>query len=397
MSILENGLVTLTSTFDDPGIADSHSVVIDWGDGSPTTPIQLDDGERSFTASHRYLDDAPSNTPSDDYAVIVRVTDDDGDHGYGEATVTVDNVAPEILAFTGTATLTQPASESDVITVSGLFRDLGSLDTHSASIDWGDGTHSVATMLQSDGEFTAEHVYGTAGIFDITVTLSDDDTGTDVATTTAVVSGVGIVGEQLYIVGTSGDDHVTINQQGNGTLKVHADFLTNGNFVTVPAADVGQIVAYLLDGDDTLNMAGNIELPSILNGGAGNDQLKAGRGPVVMLGGAGDDELHGGKGRNVIIGGLDEDRLKGGKDDDVLIGGTTTIDDDEDAIWTLLAAWSSNGSYDDRVTAIDSLFTVMDDSQQDELEGHSGRDLFYSGLNDTLKDVKTKKDVEQVR
>lgn len=395
-SIQENGTVTLTGTFDDPGILDTHDVVIDWGDGSPTTTVRLSEKERGFTASHQYLDDAPSNSPFDDYSVTVQVTDDDGDRGTGETTITVVNAIPTIESLSGTATFTQPASESDAVTISGDFSDLGSLDTHTATINWGDGTNSPATIIQADGTFTADHDYGSAGVYEITVTLSDDDSGTAVATTTAVVSGVGIVGDRLYVIGTPGDDHVTINQQGNGTIKVHADFLKSGKFVTVPAQDVRQIVAHLLDGDDFLSMAGNIALPSILHGGAGDDQLKAGRGPAVLLGGAGNDELQGGGGRNVIIGGLDEDRLKGGNDDDVLIGGSTNIDEDEEAIWALLATWNSNASYDNRVAAIDSLLTVSDDSEEDELKGHSGRDLFYQGLEDSLQDVKTKKDVEQV-
>ncbi len=98
----------------------------------------------------------------------------------------------------------------------------------------------------------------------------------------------------------------------------------------------------------------------------------------------------------MIIGGLGEDRLKGGNHDDVLIGGATNIDEDDDAIRALLATWNSSESYDNRVAAIDSLLTVSDDSEEDELKGHSGRDLFYQGVGDFLQDVKAKKDAEQV-
>ncbi len=47
-SIQENESVTLSASFIDPGLLDTHEVVIDWGDGSETTTIQLPAG---FTVS----------------------------------------------------------------------------------------------------------------------------------------------------------------------------------------------------------------------------------------------------------------------------------------------------------------------------------------------------------
>jgi Ca2+-binding RTX toxin-like protein len=104
----------------------------------------------------------------------------------------------------------------------------------------------------------------------------------------------------------------------------------------------------------------------------------------------------GGSGRSILIGGLGRDRLVGGSGDDVLIGGRTTADHNDAALLLALAEWTSVASYEDRVAALDSLLSVLDDLEEDKLTGSSGRDLFFSGLNDDLIDVKPKKDAETV-
>src|SRR5262249_43590356 len=73
-SINENGTVTVSGSFHDPGTGDAHTVTIDWKDGSPTT-LSLAAGIYTFSASHQYLDDTPSGTASDVFSVRVRVLD----------------------------------------------------------------------------------------------------------------------------------------------------------------------------------------------------------------------------------------------------------------------------------------------------------------------------------
>ena len=49
-TINENDSTTLSGSFTDPGAADTHTVVINWGDGTPNTTINLAAGVLSFTA-----------------------------------------------------------------------------------------------------------------------------------------------------------------------------------------------------------------------------------------------------------------------------------------------------------------------------------------------------------
>ncbi|MEX1027189.1 MAG: hypothetical protein WD049_04180 [Candidatus Paceibacterota bacterium] len=153
-----------------------------------------------------------------------------------------------------------------------------------------------------------------------------------------------------------------------GTIRVHADFLPSDKFKDFPAADVDRIMAFLGDGDDHMNVAGNVQIPVLIDGGAG------------------DDHLTGGSFRNLLIGGTGQDRLVGGRGDDVLIGGS--INHDQETLQLALAAWASDNSYEDRVPAMADLLEVIDDEEHDKLTGAAGHDLFFSGLGDNLSDAK---------
>lgn len=92
------------------------------------------------------------------------------------AEVTVQNVAP-------TLTLGGDASERVAagapVTLAASFTDPGD-DTHSATIDWGDGTSTDLDVVTGDG-FEVSHVYTAAGAYIAVVTVLDSDGGTDSA------------------------------------------------------------------------------------------------------------------------------------------------------------------------------------------------------------------------
>ena len=440
-SVFESGTIIVTGSFSDPGSLDEQVLTVDWDDANDTVDSMFALGPRgglivgdTFTSSsdaavltvtaisgdtvtfavsdHQYLDDgdAPGNsTPSDISHILVTVSDDDTGVGQGSVDVQVENVIPELVpnSVVISATKDNKAEVGEVVSLSAEFTDLGVLDTHTVAIDWDDGTTSNSLLDPGDfntfmdsgadtGSFTASHTYATGGIYKLTITVIDDDTGQVTTTTDAWISGVRTADGILQIIGTGGSDHVTINRQGNGILKVHADFLHNGNFESSNASDVDKIVAYLCEGDDHLTIAGNVDIPAIIHSGAGNDHVNAGGGPSVLLGGAGSDMLVGGGGRDFIVGGVGEDRLVGGNGGDVLIGGATGADDDDDALMQLLGVWTSPDNYETRVAAVDLLLSVTDDDDEDVLTGSAGRDLFYDGLGDVLTDLKTKKDTETV-
>jgi hypothetical protein len=106
----------------------------------------------------------------------VTVTDADGSRS-DTAPFTVTNVAPTIGT---TDSLLSPVPIGTSKTASVPFSDPGVLDTHTATVVWGDGGTSTATVAESGGAgtITAAHAYTAAGLYPVTITVSDDDGGT---------------------------------------------------------------------------------------------------------------------------------------------------------------------------------------------------------------------------
>jgi len=201
-AIDENGSVTLTGNFADPG-ADTHTVVIDWGDGTDTTTLQNSDiTNGTFSASHQYLDDDPSQTSQDDYTINVTVTDDDTGPGGQTTTITVVNVTPEL-----TVPSTVNVSAQGEVTISGTVSDVGSLDSHTLNVVWGDNDPSqprTADIDPATGEFTISHRYNgnpdpTNPVADIPIlfTLDDDDGAIVEVTVTGTVPSEGLSGVEF--------------------------------------------------------------------------------------------------------------------------------------------------------------------------------------------------------
>lgn len=391
-TVLDEGdPLNLSGSFVNIDTLDTHQVVISWGDGSANTILDLVVGARDFATMHVYRDDNPTGTAADGYMISVTVTDQDDGSGTAGANVTVNNVEPVIQVFESDATFAVKGEEGEPVTVMGSFTDVGILDTHSAMVDWGDGTVEAVALVQGMGSGTIQgsHAYAVGGVYTVTLTVTDDDTGSHQASTLAVITGVGLSNGVLYVIGSAEDDTAHVQQTGPGTIKVHASFISEP-FREFDADDVDQIISYLCQGDDHLTIAGKVSVPAIVHGDGGEDHLHGGGGPTVLLGGSGDDMLIGQSGSDILIGGTGRDRLVGGSGDDLLIGGSTTFDHNQDAALAgALLLWTDPlASYEERSAALDAYLTVLDDGEADKLTGAAGSDLFYAGLDDIVTDRK---------
>ncbi|MGN6133949.1 MAG: hypothetical protein ACTHOU_05575, partial [Aureliella sp.] len=399
-SVDENGVVHLTGTYSDVGTEDTHTLTINWGEGVPQTVVVTGG---SFDIPHQYLDDNPTETGSDIFTIGVTLADDDTDSVSSSTTTTVTNVLPVMVDFNSSSPECGGAAEGDLISVLGVFTDIGTQDTHVATIDWGDGTGSASvtvTEAAGSGTVTANHVYASGGIFTITLTLTDDDGGTIVTTAQADITGAGVNNGILYVIGTDHDDQVTINA-AKDTYKVHSNFYPSGApFKTFDQAGITQIVVVMCDGNDQVQVAGNITTPTILDGGDGDDKLNGGAGNNIIIGGDGADELLGGSGRDLLIGGVGSDNLTGNSGEDLLIAGWTDFDGNYAALAAIMAEWSrtdaANGSYEMRrdrlsgsqaggLNGVNLLTTgaggsVHDDAAADKLNGSAGRDLYFAEI-----------------
>jgi PKD repeat protein len=217
--INENGFATLNLSFDDPGTLDVHTVEIDWGDGSAPQVFAVPAGDRTFAATHQYLDDNPSGTAVDAYTALVKVRDDDGGEAIGSATVTVSNVAPSNIVVSPVATIT---AEGTQVNLAVSFTDPGSQDTHQVEINWGDGV--VTTGAAAGNSFSASHAYGDNGTYPIIVKVIDDDGGVGFGSAAAFVSNVAPSNVQVAPI-ASVDEHgfasLFLTFDDPGTLDSH--------------------------------------------------------------------------------------------------------------------------------------------------------------------------------
>jgi len=185
----EGSVVSVVVSVTDPG-SDSHTVLLTWGDGTSAS-YQMAEGVKNattITATHTYADDNPSQTPSDTVIAKVSVVDDDLGSASSSASVVVNNVAPVVHAGADF-----DLNEFGSVTVHADFTDVGLQDTHGYVVNWGDGTSTpfhAATTVNGAGSFTESHQYGDDGVFTITVSVGDDDTGQGSDTATATVHNV---------------------------------------------------------------------------------------------------------------------------------------------------------------------------------------------------------------
>lgn len=125
---------------------------------------------------------------------------------------------------------------------------------------------------------------------------------------------------------------------------------------------------------------------NLLNGGPGND---------ILVGKDGADTLIGGQGRDLLFAGLGGDTLNGDADDDLLIAGTTSYDDTNSSLNTILTEWGGANTYTTRIANLHAGIsginlnagsTVLDDGVVDTLTGGSAMDWFFAALGDTVTD-----------
>jgi hypothetical protein len=181
-SINENDTVTLAGAFSDPYdyTSGSHTITIDWGDGSATTILTVAGGAGVFNVpsgvTHQYLDDNPTATATDSYTISVTVTDSGGLSGVGITSITVNN-APAVI--TGVMGPIEPIALGGAATLTATFTDVGSQDTHSCTFQWNDGTPATTVNAAGTGNGTcsATHSYVVSNVYQVDVTVTDDDTG----------------------------------------------------------------------------------------------------------------------------------------------------------------------------------------------------------------------------
>jgi hypothetical protein len=177
-------------------IDEGHDAVLDasgsWDADQPAGTLRYEwdlDGDEVFgeTGSEAIRGDELGMYPTFSVAgvdgpssvtVTLRVTDNAGEFREDIAEITVNNVPPTVEAGND-----QTADEGESVSLLAAFHDFGTLDTHTATIDWGDGIVEAGTVAEDSGSGTVSgsHVYADNGEYAVTVTVTDDegDSGSD--------------------------------------------------------------------------------------------------------------------------------------------------------------------------------------------------------------------------
>jgi uncharacterized repeat protein (TIGR01451 family) len=157
----------------------------------------------------------------------------------------------------------------------------------------------------------------------------------------------------LIVTGTNKSDVIVIEERpaNHSQIRVTVNGQLKGFY---NKSDVQHIVAFGLNGNDTIIVGWNLEQNATLFGGAGTD---------FLFGGAGQDAIDGGAGNDHLFGGWDNDMLCGGDGNDLLYG---QFNDD------FLGGDAGN----------DFLYG---EGGNDQLQGGTGNDYLFGGVgNDRL-------------
>jgi VCBS repeat-containing protein len=285
-AINEGDLVTILGSFTDPGLLDTHTATINWGDGTATEalPVTEAGGAGTVVASHTYADDNV-------YIATVTVTDDEGASSSDTLTVSVANVPPRVEAgvdrtIDAGESITLPALFTTEVpnaafgrvafqSVAGSLVDPGAFDSHTATIDWGDGTvetapleeHTFAPLgspAEISGAVRGTHLYASGGNFRVLITVTDNAGGVGSASfmvavnsdtdPTATFSDSGPVSE-----GSTATVSFTNPSEPSG-LKYSYDFDNDGVFdITDSDSPTATVPTnFLTDGPGTHIVAGRI-------------------------------------------------------------------------------------------------------------------------------------------
>ncbi len=250
-NVNEHGSTTLTGTIVDPSTQDTFTLEVNWGDGTVES-FTYAAGTTTFSESHQYLDDNPTGTPSDNFTIKLKLTDDDTGVGSAETTIVVSNVAPLLTGVSATN-----VNEQSSTTLTGTIVDPGTQDTFTLEVNWGDGVIESFTYAAGTTSFSETHQYpddnptGTPNdTYTIKLKLTDDDTGVGLAETTIIVTNLAPViaeiapqslaeGALFSLTGSGGslatftdtglqDTHAAVIDWGDGT-QVDALTVTQGS------------------------------------------------------------------------------------------------------------------------------------------------------------------------
>lgn len=197
-------------------VDDSAAVAVSW---SVIPGAGVDAGATCSAASPGTA--ATAFVCDDDGAFTLRLTADDGinDPVSDELQVVLSNASPTLTVATPTAS----GPVGTAISVAAAVGDPATHDTLTCSIAWGDGSSSPVPVIA--GSCAGSHAYSSPGEKTVTITASDDDGGTRVATTRVTITSAPPIGQRVQLVLTGSLSYSVDATATSGRLVVSTDGL----------------------------------------------------------------------------------------------------------------------------------------------------------------------------
>jgi autotransporter-associated beta strand protein len=173
----------IVATFSDPvpEAAESYTAFIHWGDGNTTLGIvKAYLGNFAVIGSHVYLEEGT-------YSISTTILDEGG------AAVTTDSVArvsdAPLFGIAKTVYFVEGSSKSNIIAAFSDADPRGFSGQYTATVSWGDGSSSTATVITDGAGFgvTGNHAYAEEGTYAVVVTVKDVGGATVTVNNAAIV------------------------------------------------------------------------------------------------------------------------------------------------------------------------------------------------------------------
>lgn len=205
-------------------------------------------------------------------------------------------------------------------------------------------------------------------------TLADDGQG-----------GQYVSSDQLVVTTGRGDDRVAVKNNADGSLAVDV----NGKAYQFEMADAQALTVRSGDGNDTIEVASDVKVNLIVDGGAGDDTITTGAGDDIVDGGVGNDTIKTGDGSDDVFGNSGDDSIDAGAGNDVVYGG----DGNDTLLGGAGADYLEGGAGNDRIEGGEGQDMLSGGVGDDTLISGAGDDRVYTGAGKDTVDNAAGKDV----